>query len=164
MINKSSNRGLWIALSLLTLVSLSLFLVPAFIIRPFTHQSDAGLRLAIAVKRVAPALTIVGLAGVLVVSYALWFRLSKWWRTGVVVAILLATASAVMARQNYFEWMFNPIKAAGFISPSDSHLGDKEMVMAVQFGSEARAYPIVLMGYHHILNDTVGGVPIAVTY
>jgi hypothetical protein len=38
------------------------------------------------------------------------------------------------------------------------------MVMTVRIGREARAYPIVQMAYHHILNDTVGEVPIAVTY
>ena len=69
-----------------------------------------------------------------------------------------------MIRQNYFEWMFQPITAAGFVSPSNSRLGDKEMVMAVQIGSEDRAYPIVQMAYHHILNDTVARVPIVVTY
>jgi hypothetical protein len=40
-------------------------LIPGFIIRPFTHQSENGLRLAIAVKRIAPALTVVALLGVL---------------------------------------------------------------------------------------------------
>jgi hypothetical protein len=38
------------------------------------------------------------------------------------------------------------------------------MVLAVLFGGHARAYPILAMGYHHIVNDTVEGVPIAVTY
>ena len=51
--------------------SLSLFLIPGFIIRPFTHQSESGLRLAIAVKRIAPALTLVALLGVLVLSWRL---------------------------------------------------------------------------------------------
>jgi hypothetical protein len=37
-------------------------------------------------------------------------------------------------------------------------------VLAVSVGKEARAYPIRTMGYHHIVNDTVGGAPIAVTY
>ena len=78
--------------------------------------------------------------------------------------MVLSTASAVMVRQNYFEWMFHPIKAAGFISPGNAHLDDKEMVMAVQIGSDKRAYPIVQMAYHHILNDTVAGEPLVVTY
>ena len=169
LMDRNNTRSLWLLLGLLTLFSLTLFFIPAFIIRPFTHQSETGLRLAIAVKRIAPALTIVALIAVLAVAWSLWqsSRHSSrpaLLRTGVIVALLLSAFSAVMVRQNYFEWMFNPIHAAGFIKPSDAHLGDKEMVMTVLIGGEARAYPIVQMAYHHILNDTVGGVPIAVTY
>jgi hypothetical protein len=36
--------------------------------------------------------------------------------------------------------------------------------MAVRHGADARAYPISQMAYHHVLNDVVNGVPIAVTY
>jgi hypothetical protein len=38
------------------------------------------------------------------------------------------------------------------------------MILAVRIGAEARAYPIREMAYHHVLNDLVGGVPIAATY
>jgi hypothetical protein len=69
-----------------------------------------------------------------------------------------------MVRQNYFEWMFNPIAAAGFVSAGNTHLPDSEMVMTLQVGSDARAYPIAQMAYHHILNDTVGNEPVVVTY
>jgi len=140
--NRSHRRALWLTLALLAVASLLLFFIPAFVIRPFTHQSARGLSLAIAVKRIAPALTLVTLAAI----------------------VLLAAASTVMVRQNYFEWMFNPIAAAGFIPSADAHLAEKEMVMAVRIGSQARAYPIVQMAYHHILNDTVNGEPIVVTY
>jgi hypothetical protein len=146
------------------MLSLSLFLIPAFIIRPFHHQSEKALGLAIAVKRVAPALAVAALVGVLALSVRLWRRSARVSRTGVVIAVVLSAASAVMVRQNYFEWMFHPIGAAGFISAGDAHLGDKEMVMAVRIGRETRAYPIVQMAYHHILNDTVGETPIVVTY
>jgi hypothetical protein len=146
------------------MLSLSLFLIPAFIIRPFHHQSEKALGLAIAVKRVAPALAVAALVGVLALSVRLWRRSARVSRTGVVIAVVLSAASAVMVRQNYFEWMFHPIGAAGFISAGDAHLGDKEMVMAVRIGRETRAYPIVQMAYHHILNDTVAEVPIVVTY
>jgi hypothetical protein len=155
---------LWLLLGLLTVLSLSLFLVPAFVIRPFHHQSERALGLAIAVKRIAPALTVAALVGVLAQGSSRWRNSSRWLRTGLVVALVLSAASAVMVRQNYFEWMFHPISVAGFVSAGDAHLGDKEMVMAVGIGQEARAYPIVQMAYHHILNDTVGEVPIVVTY
>jgi hypothetical protein len=162
--NRSSNRGLWVLLFLLAILSLSLFLIPAFVIRPFRHQSGGALGLAIAVKRIAPALTVAALVGVLALSARLWRSSSGMLRTGIVMALVLGTASAVMVRQNYFEWMFHPIKTAGFVPAGDAHLGDKEMVMAVRIGREARAYPIVQMAYHHILNDTVAEVPIVVTY
>ena len=46
---------------------------------------------------------------------------------------------------------------AGFVSPDDEVFGVFE-------GGKARAYPITMMSYHHVVNDIVGGVPIAVTY
>jgi len=141
-----------------------MFLIPAFVIRPFRHQSESALALAIAVKRIAPALSLAALAGMLALGLRLWRSSSRVLRTGIVVALVLAAASAVMVRQNYFEWLFHPITAAAFVSADDARLSDKEMVMAVRIGTEARAYPIVQMAYHHILNDTVAGVPIAVTY
>jgi hypothetical protein len=162
--NRSENRGWWLLFFALAIFCLSLFLIPGFIIRPFTHQSERGLRLAIAVKRIAPTLTVAALVAIVALGWHLWRGSSKWLRTGIVLALVLSAASAVMVRQNYFEWMFNPIKAAGFVSPGDAKLSDKEMVMAVRIGTEARAYPILQMSYHHILNDTVAEVPIVVTY
>ena len=70
MANRSENRGLWLLLGLLAALSLSLFLVPAFVIRPFRHQSESALALAIAVKRIAPALSLAALAGVLALGLA----------------------------------------------------------------------------------------------
>jgi len=164
MANSQASRGLGWVLALVALCSLALFLVPAFVIRPFRYQSPRALAVAITVKRIAPALTAAALVGALVLSVRLWSGASKWRPTGIAAALLLSTASAVMVRQNYFEWMFHPIKAAGFIPAGEARLSDKGMVMAVRIGPEARAYPIVQMAYHHILNDTVFGMPIAVTY
>jgi Protein of unknown function (DUF3179) len=162
--SRDGDRGVWLLLGLLALISLSLFLIPAFVIRPFRHQSQGALDLAIAIKRIAPRLTLAVLAGVLALGWRLWRSSSKLTRTGVVLVMVLSTASAVMVRQNYFEWMFHPITAAGFVSAGEAHLNDKEMVMAVQIGPDARAYPIVQMAYHHILNDTLAGEPLVVTY
>jgi hypothetical protein len=46
----------------------------------------------------------------------------------------------------------------------NTKLDGKEMVIAVNVGGAARAYPIRIISYHHIANDTVGGVPIVATY
>jgi hypothetical protein len=152
------------AAGLLTLLNLALFFFPAVIIRPFKHQSETGLMWAIQVKQVAPLVSLIVAAGVLFLVFKSW-RESRWrLRAGLVLAATLSIGSAVMVRANYFEWMFQPIRAAGFTSASDAHLADSEMVMTVRLGSDVRAYPILQMAYHHVLNDTVGGVPIVVTY
>lgn len=162
--SEARNRVLGTLVALLTVTGIALFLIPAFIIRPFRYQSASALSLAIRVKWIAPAATAIACAAVLVLALSLWRTVSKVARAALVAAMLLSAASAVMARLNYFEWMFQPIRAAGFVAAGDAHLSDKEMVMTVQIGPDARAYPIRQMAYHHILNDTAGGVPIAVTY
>ena len=65
VMNRFQNRGLWLLLGVLALLSLTLFFIPAFIIRPFRHQSQRALDIAIAVKRIAPVLTVTLLVGVL---------------------------------------------------------------------------------------------------
>jgi len=162
--SEARNRVLGTVVVLLTVTGIGLFLIPAFVIRPFRYQSASALSLAIRVKWIAPAATAVAFALVLVVGLMLWRTASKVVRAGVVAAMLLSAVSAVMTRLNYFEWMFRPIPAAEFVAAGDALLSDREMVMTVQIGPDARAYPIRQMAYHHILNDTAGGVPIAVTY
>jgi len=98
------------------------------------------------------------------VAVLLWRRVSRWKKAALVTGLCLACAAAVMARVNYFELMFHPVPAAGFDSAGISKVDSSEMVMAVNFNGDARAYPIFEMAYHHVLNDVVGGVPIAVTY
>jgi hypothetical protein len=43
-------------------------------------------------------------------------------------------------------------------------LRDAEPVMALQIGDDARAYPMQIMTWHEIVNDTVDGMPVAATY
>ena len=52
-----------------------------------------------------------------------------------------------------------------FIEPSEAGwLGDQEPVIAVELDGEARAYPLQVMTWHEIVNDTIGRTPIAVTF
>ena len=43
-------------------------------------------------------------------------------------------------------------------------LDDAEPVVAIEIDGDARAYPVQVMIWHEIVNDTVGGVPVSVTY
>ncbi len=162
--SRRNQSFLWIAFCLCALAASALFFIPAFIIRPFTHQSPGGLVVAMALRQRAPLGTLIATLGCFALAIALWNRVGRWRKSLLVLSLLIVTFSAIMSRQNYFEWMFHPIRTQQFLVASDTKLDAKEMIMAVRMGNEARAYPISQMAYHHVLNDVVGGVPIAVTY
>jgi hypothetical protein len=43
-------------------------------------------------------------------------------------------------------------------------LADREPVIGLSIDGDARAYPLRVLTWHEIVNDTVGGTPVAVTY
>jgi hypothetical protein len=43
-------------------------------------------------------------------------------------------------------------------------LAEHEPVIALSIGGEARAYPLRILTWHEIVNDVVGGMPVAITY
>lgn len=59
-----------------------------------------------------------------------------------------------------------PIDAPKFVSQrdADAWLEAPEPVIAVAEGNEARAYPLKILLWHEIVNDTVGGRPVVVTF
>jgi hypothetical protein len=162
--DRRGSPGLWAAFAACALAGIGLFFVPAFIIRPFHYQAPKALWLAMAVRDRAPRLTLFAALLCLVLALALWRNSRRWGKAVLIIAMLLVGFSTVMARLNYFEWMFHPVDSAQFEGAAQSKLDPAEMIMAVSFGSDARAYPIREMAYHHVLNDWVGGVPVAVTY
>lgn len=44
------------------------------------------------------------------------------------------------------------------------HLLDEDEVFGVVVGGQARAYPVYMIAYHHVVNDVIRGIPVAVTY
>ena len=44
------------------------------------------------------------------------------------------------------------------------YLVTSDRIVGVVLGGEARAYPVRLLNWHEVINDTLGGIPIAVTY
>ncbi|MEE8393441.1 MAG: DUF3179 domain-containing protein [Rhodospirillales bacterium] len=57
------------------------------------------------------------------------------------------------------------IDSPKFIPASEAgHLADSEPVISLVINGDARAYPLRVMTWHEIVNDTVGGIPVTVTY
>jgi thiol-disulfide isomerase/thioredoxin len=50
------------------------------------------------------------------------------------------------------------------VEEADAWLEPQEPVILVQVEGDARAYPVQILMWHEIVNDTIGGVPVAVTF
>lgn len=60
---------------------------------------------------------------------------------------------------------FVPLDNPTFLAANETeYFGDEELVLGVESAGEVRAYPVRMLRYHHIVNDTIGGEPLLVTY
>ena len=163
---KMKRRIAWAGLFVLTLSGLAVVLIPVFLIQPFRPQTGREMEVAYTLRRWSPLLTVAAVIIALALTFWLWPGARRWWRKAALVLLLVLTGvSAWAARQNHFEWMFNPLPNPAYAKVSEAPFVDEhDRVMTVEIGSEAVAYPIRLMAYHHLVADTVGGTPIVATY
>jgi hypothetical protein len=91
-----------------------------------------------------------------------------------VAPLLLLAAAAVAAAdppigfravpRDAFPVFDNPKMLPAGEAEAKGVVNDRDMVIGVARGREAKAYPITIMGVHELGNDTIDGVPIAVTW
>ena len=159
-------RGfLWTALVGLCLLAFACFAFPMYIIRPFRGQGATELSMALAVRQWGPWLAFLCAAASLAALALLLVRASgPGARAGAAALTALTGLSAGLSRVNVYELMFHPVPKPGFAAAAQARVDGDDMVLTVSIAGEARAYPIRTMGYHHIVNDWVGGAPIVATY
>ena len=78
----------------------------------------------------------------------------------VIIAIVIYMANFVMAADHMF---YQPKKLL-LVSAAQNKVDSNRLVLGVVNNGEAKAYPIQYLGYHHQVQDTVGGKPLIVTY
>ena len=60
---------------------------------------------------------------------------------------------------------FIPLDDPPHVAAADAdYLSDDTLVLGLEWGGEARAYPVHMVRSPHIVNETVGGTPLLVTY
>lgn len=156
----------WVALLSILLTALAVVMIPAWLIYPFRPQSQGGLELSYILRRWSPPVTLAASAAALALIVWLWPRSRRRWRKAALVLILVPLlAAAWFARQNHFEWMFRPLTNGAYAKAAEAgYVADTDMVIAVEIGGDAVAYPVRLMAYHHLAQDVVGGTPVVATY
>ena len=160
-----AGTGKTLALALVcAAVSVACVAIPMFVIRPFRSQGAQELDFALTVRHAGPWLAGVCAAVVLLLILRFWKGARVGSRIFLGGLFVVATAGAVLTHVNIFEKMFHPYDSPVFAGADDVKVDPDDKVLAVQVGQEARAYPIRTMGYHHIVNDILGGRAIAVTY
>jgi hypothetical protein len=166
MSGKFKYSGAWITLLAIALAIIVMTAIPVLKIQPFAPQTDEALQISYLLKSWLPILTIISLVVSAALIVYIWRNSKRWFELSfLIVPFAVLIICAWFARQNHFEWMFNPLDQANFAKASETNfVSDDDMVLAVKINGEAVAYPVRQMAYHHVVADVVGGKPITATY
>jgi hypothetical protein len=72
------------------------------------------------------------------------------------------SASIRAVARDAFPVLFNP--PMGTVADGDEVIRPNEWVIGIAMNGLAKAYPVAVMGFHELINDHVGGHPIAVCW
>ena len=100
------------------------------------------------------------------------FPLISFWQTGklllrITTSILVLFYAALFYITNYkfsAEHLFLEPEKKAFLPVESSVVDSTNLVIGVALNGQAKAYPIQYIGYHHMVQDTVGNTPVYVTY
>ena len=166
-----------IATALIPIALTALVALPLVLDQPFGSQTARTLVAVYAMRRWSPlvsALSVLVLAAIAAMSLARHgaegataaLRRRRTWLAGIGFggALAIAVAAAWFARQNPFEWMFNPVPRPQFVAAEQAtFIAPNDLVLSVSVNGDAAAYPIRQLAYHHLVNDRIGRAPAVVT-
>ncbi len=102
-------------------------------------------------------LALIALAGIT----RAWKK--AWW----LVIFLLLVYAGVLYMTHYkmaADTMFYQPRDLHFLSSKQNVVDHERLIIGVVINGEAKAYPIQFLGYHHQVQDTIGGKSVIVTY
>ena len=106
-----------------------------------------------------------GLFGLMIIVGLLRAKWHRKWKWALIVPLFVLAAVIYMANFNMAaDAMFKQPKQLVLAEAADNKVDSNRLVIGVDINGEAKAYPIRFLGYHHQVQDIVGGKPILVTY
>ena len=106
-----------------------------------------------------------GLFGLMIIIGLFRARWHRRWKWALIIPIGILLAVIYMANFNMAaDAMFKQPKEFVLANAAENKVDSNRLVIGVVVNGEAKAYPIRFLGYHHHVQDIVGGKPILVTY
>lgn len=110
---------------------------------------------------------VIRIACLLLIAAGGWaaFRVRWPWRSVPIALVLLGLAVAWVC--NFMmnaESMFRQANQLVFQDRAHNRLDEASLVIAVEHNGKAKAWPLRFLVYHHQVQDSVGGLPVLVTY
>ena len=166
MSEKSVYRLSWLILCVIAVAVAAMVFTPVWLIQPFAAQTERNVEISFLLRSWSPSLTLAAALVSIALAGFIWINSTRWFgKVFLLVPLFIVFVFAWFARQNHFEWMFNPLAEANYAKVSETNfVADDDMVMAVKINGETVAYPVRQMAYHHVVADVVGGKPITATY
>ena len=155
------------ALAILVLSSAALAVMPGYLVSPIRAQTAYDLELSYTLTNWAPTLVLINLVAGVVLTLLIWSRQVAKLRNKVVLffAVAALVFAAYSTRDYLGEGMFTPLPEVLRVAASEAtHVLPEDLVLGVKHAGEAAAYPLPIIGYHHIVNDRLAGEPYVVTY
>ena len=166
MLSKIGVKTTWFILLLIVATVVAMVGIPVWLIQPFAAQTPRAVEISFLLRSWSPLLTIVFAVSAVALAFYIWRNSQRWFaKTALILPLGIIFLFTWFARQNHFEWMFNPLGETRFARVSEvDFVADTDMVLAVTVNGDAVAYPVRQMAYHHVAQDVVGGTPITATY
>ncbi|MES1220717.1 MAG: DUF3179 domain-containing (seleno)protein [Bacteroidota bacterium] len=110
----------------------------------------------------------IRMGAIVLILIGLFNSFSRWKKWKKILFVALAFLYAFIFYKVNFEFladkMFYQPKNKNLVSVGANRVTSDKLVVGVTLNGQSKAYPIEIIGYHHQVQDTVGGEPVMVTY
>lgn len=137
-----------------------------YYIMPFPgSQQQNSINLAYFLHNYINLFRLIGIAAIIYPAYSLintGNRLGRW-----LIMLAIGLWLVVVYMFNFrmqADKMFYEPRTKKLAPVSENKVLPQQLIIGVTINNESKAYPIEIIGYHHQVRDSVGGVPVMVTY
>ncbi len=141
-------------------------IAPWWVMDPTRSQSPVELQFAYLIRTGwGSALSLMALGAGALLCLRRWSLGGLSGKLLSVPALILLGLSVFVANTNMMEERFRPLEVVGYVPAAEADFiepGNK--LLRVERDGSARAFPLRLLAYHHVVNTAVGGEPAVVAW